>query len=177
MSSQYYFENYCLFLFCHSYTTFLGFCGLWPHSSCQNNQVTSNMAPAHPHVTGVAVYPALFFLSCVPMCMILCGSFFRSVVLKASFSSFLRLYSLLNIPNRLTSPCLGQYQRGIVSALRVQSSGACLMTKDGLREENCLSKWSKQFRVAGTLLLVCLLKESHGPNWNFMLFSRDHATL
>ena len=39
---------------------FLGFCGLWPHCSCPNDQVTSNTAPAHPHATGVAVYPALF---------------------------------------------------------------------------------------------------------------------
>ena len=38
----------------------LGFCGLWAHCSCPNDQVTSNTAPAHPHATGVAVYPALF---------------------------------------------------------------------------------------------------------------------
>ena len=42
---------------------FLGFCGFWPHCSCPNDGVTSIMAPAHPHATGVAVYPALFFLS------------------------------------------------------------------------------------------------------------------
>ena len=40
---------------------FFGFCGLWPHCSCPSDQVTSNMAPAHPHATGVAVYPALFY--------------------------------------------------------------------------------------------------------------------
>ena len=39
---------------------FTFFCGLWPHCSCPNDQVTSNMSPAHPHATGVAVYPALF---------------------------------------------------------------------------------------------------------------------
>ena len=39
----------------------LGFCGIWPHCSCPNDLVTSNTAPAHPHATGVAVYPALFF--------------------------------------------------------------------------------------------------------------------
>ena len=39
---------------------FSGFRGLWPHRSCPNDQVTSNKAPAHPHATGVAVYPALF---------------------------------------------------------------------------------------------------------------------
>ena len=39
---------------------FLGFCGRWPHCSCPSDQVTSNTAPAHPHATGVAVYPALF---------------------------------------------------------------------------------------------------------------------
>ena len=41
---------------------FLGFCGFWPHCSCSNDLVTSIMAPAHPHATGVAVYPALFKL-------------------------------------------------------------------------------------------------------------------
>ena len=40
--------------------TLFFFCGLWPHCSCPNNQVTSNTVPAHPHATGVAVYPALF---------------------------------------------------------------------------------------------------------------------
>ena len=43
-----------------SNTTFFGFCGLWPHSSCPNDEVTSNTAPAHPHATRVVVYPALF---------------------------------------------------------------------------------------------------------------------
>ena len=33
---------------------------LWPHCSCPNGQVTSNMVFAHPHATGVPVYPALF---------------------------------------------------------------------------------------------------------------------
>ena len=42
---------------------FWGFCGFWPHSSCPNDLVTSIMAPAHPHATGVAVYPALFLLT------------------------------------------------------------------------------------------------------------------
>ena len=36
----------------------------WPHCSCPNDLVTSNMAPAHPHATGVAVYPALFISVC-----------------------------------------------------------------------------------------------------------------
>ena len=39
---------------------FLGFCGFWPHCSCPNDGVTSIMAPAHPHATRVALYPALF---------------------------------------------------------------------------------------------------------------------
>ena len=30
-----------------------------PHCSCPNGLVTSNMAPAHPHATSVAVYTAL----------------------------------------------------------------------------------------------------------------------
>ena len=38
---------------------FLGFWDFWLHCSCPNDLVTSIMAPAHPHATGVAVYPAL----------------------------------------------------------------------------------------------------------------------
>ena len=38
---------------------FLGFCGFWHHCSCPNDGVTSIIAPAHPHATEVAVYPAL----------------------------------------------------------------------------------------------------------------------
>ena len=34
--------------------------GFWLYRSCPNAPLTSNMAPAHPHATGVAVYPALF---------------------------------------------------------------------------------------------------------------------
>ena len=44
----------------HHTLLFLFFCGLWPHCSCPNDQVTSNTTPAHPHATGVAMYPALF---------------------------------------------------------------------------------------------------------------------
>ena len=40
---------------------FWGFCGLWPHCSCPNDEATSNMAPAHLHATRVAVYLALFY--------------------------------------------------------------------------------------------------------------------
>ena len=35
--------------------------GTWPYCTCPNAPLTSIMAPAHPHATGVAVYPALFF--------------------------------------------------------------------------------------------------------------------
>ena len=49
---------------------------LWPHCSCPNSLVTSNMAPAYPHATSVAVYPALFLrrgltwpLSSVSICI------------------------------------------------------------------------------------------------------------
>merc|ERR1719309_662263 len=42
-----------------SHFTFLGVRGLWPRCSCPSDQVASNIAPAHPHATGVAVYPAL----------------------------------------------------------------------------------------------------------------------
>ena len=41
---------------------------LWPHCSCPNGLVTSNMAPAHPHATWVAVCPTLFFCSLVLKC-------------------------------------------------------------------------------------------------------------
>ena len=34
-----------------------------PHCSCPNDPVTSNTAPANPHATGVAVYPALFLFA------------------------------------------------------------------------------------------------------------------
>ena len=34
---------------------------LWPYCSCPNGLMTSNIAPAHPHTTGITVYPALFF--------------------------------------------------------------------------------------------------------------------
>ena len=40
--------------------TFFSFRGLWSHCSRQNDQVTSNSAPAHPHATGLAVYPTSF---------------------------------------------------------------------------------------------------------------------
>ena len=45
---------------CPPVTLSFFFCGLWPHCSYPNGQVTSNTAPAHLHATGVAVYPALF---------------------------------------------------------------------------------------------------------------------
>ena len=41
---------------------FLFFCGFWPHYSSQNDLVTSITAPAHPHATGVAMYPALLII-------------------------------------------------------------------------------------------------------------------
>ena len=46
---------------CHT-LLFLWFFFLGPHCSCPNDLVTSILAPAHPHATGVAVYPALFFI-------------------------------------------------------------------------------------------------------------------
>ena len=51
---------------CPSHVTFLSFCGLWPHCSCPSGKVTSNTAPAHPHATGVAVYPALLKKFLIP---------------------------------------------------------------------------------------------------------------
>ena len=43
-----------------SHFTFFMIFFLWPYYSCPNGPVTSNVAPAHQPVTGVAVYPALF---------------------------------------------------------------------------------------------------------------------
>ena len=40
---------------------FLGFWDFLLQCSCPNDLLTSITAPAHPHATGVAVYPALFF--------------------------------------------------------------------------------------------------------------------
>ena len=40
---------------CHT-LLFLGIWGLWPHYPCPSDQETSNTTPAHPHVTGVAMY-------------------------------------------------------------------------------------------------------------------------
>ena len=45
-----------------SHFTFFMILFFGPHCSCPNSLVTSNMAPAHPHATSVAVYPALFFI-------------------------------------------------------------------------------------------------------------------
>ena len=42
------------------FVAMVGFCCLWLHCSCPSDQVTSKTAPAHPHATGVAVFPALF---------------------------------------------------------------------------------------------------------------------
>ena len=46
----------------------------WPHCSCPNGLVTSNMAPAYPHATSVAVYPALFDRRLVIFCRNQCFS-------------------------------------------------------------------------------------------------------
>ena len=39
---------------------FWGLCGFWSYCSCPNKGLASNMAPAHPHTTSVALYQALF---------------------------------------------------------------------------------------------------------------------
>ena len=55
-------QSVCLSVgpFVHPSVTLDFFGGLRPHCSCPNDQVTSKTAPAHPHMTGVAVYLALF---------------------------------------------------------------------------------------------------------------------
>ena len=42
-----------------SHFPFFMFFILRPYCSCPNAMQTSNLAPAHPHTTGIAVYPAL----------------------------------------------------------------------------------------------------------------------
>ena len=44
----------------HHTSLFWRLWGFWLDRSCPNAPLTSNMAPAHLHATGVAVYPALF---------------------------------------------------------------------------------------------------------------------
>ena len=46
----------------HHTLLFWRFWGFWPHCSGPNAPLTSNMAPDHPHATGLAVYSALFVL-------------------------------------------------------------------------------------------------------------------
>ena len=41
---------------------FLCFCGLYPYCSCPNALVHTNTAPAHPHMIGVTVHPALILM-------------------------------------------------------------------------------------------------------------------
>ena len=61
---------------------------LWPHCSCPNGLVTSNMAPAHPNATSVAVYPAVLnswialFITSVYLAFIT-NTKFRDVMLGA----------------------------------------------------------------------------------------------
>ena len=42
-----------------SHFTFSAFLGFWACCSCPNDPLILDMAPTHPHATGVAVYPAL----------------------------------------------------------------------------------------------------------------------
>ena len=75
---------------CHT-LFFLFFGGFWYHCSCPNDMVTSITAPAHPHATGVAVYPALFFLTLSPQLSFSFYLFFRA----PNFSSPIQRTSLL----------------------------------------------------------------------------------
>ena len=64
------------------------------HCSCPNGLVTSNMAPAHPHATSVAVHPALF-----------------SIMIRPDNSDFFDCY-LGSLPTLLTEP---KRKRGVQS--------------------------------------------------------------
>ena len=61
------------------------FCSIWHHCSCPNDEVTSITAPAHPHATGLAVYPALLIIKvdvlCIEMSKILLRTTKHSTVL------------------------------------------------------------------------------------------------
>ena len=77
-----------------SHFNFRGFCGLWPHCFCPSEQVTSNMAPAHPQATWVAVFPALFIIT-------LCDQFFKK------FWGQIRFSSLFDTSHNITVSRLG----------------------------------------------------------------------
>ena len=49
-----------------SHLTFFMIFIFGPHCSCPNSLVTSNMAPAHPHATLVAMYPAFLISLLLP---------------------------------------------------------------------------------------------------------------
>ena len=76
---------------------FQGFWAFWAYSSCQDTLVTfSSTAPAHPHSTRVAVYPALFFLSSPYGLIYISYILFLSVTFYSS--AFLYLLLCLFLP-------------------------------------------------------------------------------
>ena len=76
---------------CHT-LLFCGFRGLWPHCSCPNDHKTSNIAPAHPHATRVAVYPALFLVADTRLYTSPCSS-------VGYISKFRAVFALRLLPN------------------------------------------------------------------------------
>ena len=71
-----------------SHFTFFMISIFGPYCFSPNGLVISNMAPAHPHATSVAVYPALFFyvLTCYWFLSYFCSYF--SLFLLHGLSSF-----------------------------------------------------------------------------------------
>merc|ERR1711942_261650 len=82
-----------------SHFTFFMIFMFGPHCSCPNGLVTSNMAPAHPHATSVAVYPALFLPSLLSCYL----SFFLSFFLF--FSSYLSFFLSFFHTSLKSFPC------------------------------------------------------------------------
>ena len=92
-----------------SHFTFFMILLLWPPCSCPNGLVTSNMAPAHPHVTSVAVYPALFssnawyrlipydYTRWLRSLSLTCGVFLGGLITNLDFIYWIRGHFLISI--------------------------------------------------------------------------------
>ena len=88
-----------------SVLTFSEFMGFWLYFSFSNAPLTSIMAPAHPHATGGAVYPALLMTTTGKAC-VNCGNSYRSPPRKnlsrkgqtrscANWINFLQIHSFI----------------------------------------------------------------------------------
>ena len=87
---------------------------LLPHCSYPNGLVTSNMAPAHPHTTGVAVDPAVFLnVTYIPV-------YLRSVIDTMGMqSSYYRLILTIVVLNNIQLQSLYVYERASKKTLQL----------------------------------------------------------